>query len=220
MNTFQKEMLKKGKSISLTLLSLLVFIACEKEAKPGMGGGPGKGKDMPPSVVDYTIATGQELTRTILATGNLLANETVEIRPERAGRLEKIYFKEGGQVVKGALLAELDRDDLEAQLAKLKVNEQFAERELKRAKSLLDIEGITQEEYDRLSTNLNLVKADIRVTEVGIEKTKIFERVIMVISGVALAYPSTEADLVGFIGFGLVLVTQTITHFKLNPRSS
>ncbi|MBU6167730.1 MAG: efflux RND transporter periplasmic adaptor subunit [Bacteroidetes bacterium] len=174
MNTFQKEMLKKGKSISLTLLSLLVFIACEKEAKPGMGGGPGKGKDMPPSVVDYTIATGQELTRTILATGNLLANETVEIRPERAGRLEKIYFKEGGQVVKGALLAELDRDDLEAQLAKLKVNEQFAERELKRAKSLLDIEGITQEEYDRLSTNLNLVKADIRVTEVGIEKTKIF----------------------------------------------
>lgn len=112
MNTFQKEMLKKGKSISLTLLSLLVFSACEKEAKPGMGGGPGKGKDMPPSVVDYTIATGQELTRSILATGNLLANETVEIRPERAGRLEKIYFKEGGQVVKGALLAELDRDDL------------------------------------------------------------------------------------------------------------
>lgn len=53
-----------------------------------------------------------------------------------------------------------------------------------------------------------------------IEKTKIFERVIMVISGVALAYPSTEADLIGFIGFGLVLVTQTITHFKLNPRSS
>ena len=53
-----------------------------------------------------------------------------------------------------------------------------------------------------------------------IEKTKIYERVIMVISGVALAYPSTEADWVGFVGFGLVLVTQTITHFKLNPRAS
>jgi membrane fusion protein (multidrug efflux system) len=45
---------------------------------------------------------------------------------------------------------------------------------VKRAKALLDIDGITQEEYDRLGTNLNLVKADIRVTEVGIEKTKIF----------------------------------------------
>ena len=39
----------------------------------------------------------------------------------------------------------------------------------------------------------------------------------MVISGVALAYPSTEADLIGFIGFALVLITQIITHFKLNP---
>ena len=52
------------------------------------------------------------------------------------------------------------------------------------------------------------------------EKTKVFERVIMVISEVALAYPSTEADLIGFVGFALVLITQVITHFKLNPKSS
>jgi hypothetical protein len=42
----------------------------------------------------------------------------------------------------------------------------------------------------------------------------------MVISGVALAYPSTEADLIGFVGFALVLITQSITHFKMNPRAS
>jgi hypothetical protein len=41
-----------------------------------------------------------------------------------------------------------------------------------------------------------------------------------VISGVALAYPSTEADFVGFIGFGLVLVTQSMTYFKLNRKAS
>jgi hypothetical protein len=40
-----------------------------------------------------------------------------------------------------------------------------------------------------------------------------------VASGVALAYPATEADLIGFIGFGLVLITQTIRHFKLRPKS-
>lgn len=53
-----------------------------------------------------------------------------------------------------------------------------------------------------------------------IEKTTIFERILMVISGVALAYPSTEADLVGFIGFGLVLITQTITHLKSKPTTA
>jgi TRAP-type uncharacterized transport system fused permease subunit len=53
-----------------------------------------------------------------------------------------------------------------------------------------------------------------------IEKTKVFERVIMVIAGVALAYPATEADIIGFAGFALVLVTQAITHSRLKPRSS
>jgi hypothetical protein len=42
----------------------------------------------------------------------------------------------------------------------------------------------------------------------------------MVISGVALAYPSTEADLIGFVGFALVLITQLMTHYKLNPKST
>ncbi|WP_269459792.1 hypothetical protein [Polynucleobacter necessarius] len=42
----------------------------------------------------------------------------------------------------------------------------------------------------------------------------------MVVSGVALAYPSTEADLVGFIGFGLVLVTQSMTYLKPNRKPS
>ena len=53
-----------------------------------------------------------------------------------------------------------------------------------------------------------------------IEKTKIYERILMVASGVALAYPSTEADLVGFIGFGLVLITQIMRHIKLKPTAA
>jgi TRAP transporter 4TM/12TM fusion protein len=53
-----------------------------------------------------------------------------------------------------------------------------------------------------------------------IEKTKLFERIVMVISGIALAYPATEADLVGFIGFGLVLATQTITHLRSKPTAA
>jgi len=53
-----------------------------------------------------------------------------------------------------------------------------------------------------------------------IEKTKVFERIVMVISGIALAYPATEADLIGFVGFGLVLVTQMITHLRSKPTAA
>ncbi|MCX7223741.1 MAG: TRAP transporter fused permease subunit, partial [Burkholderiales bacterium] len=47
-----------------------------------------------------------------------------------------------------------------------------------------------------------------------IEKTHMFERIVMVVAGVALAYPDNWADLVGFTGFILVLITQTIRHLK------
>ena len=53
-----------------------------------------------------------------------------------------------------------------------------------------------------------------------IEKTKVFERIVMVISGIALAYPATEADLIGFVGFGLVLVTQMIAHLRSKPTAA
>lgn len=48
-----------------------------------------------------------------------------------------------------------------------------------------------------------------------IEKTNLFERVVMIVGGVALAYPSVTTDLVGFASFGVVLVTQWIRHLKL-----
>jgi hypothetical protein len=42
----------------------------------------------------------------------------------------------------------------------------------------------------------------------------LFERWILILSGVALAYPSNFADIAGFIGFGLVLVIQFIKNKK------
>ena len=48
-----------------------------------------------------------------------------------------------------------------------------------------------------------------------IEKTNLFERVVMVAAGVALAYPSNMADVVGFAGFGVVLVTQWLRHARM-----
>jgi TRAP transporter 4TM/12TM fusion protein len=53
-----------------------------------------------------------------------------------------------------------------------------------------------------------------------IEKTNVFERSVMVISGVALAYPSTEADMIGFVGFGVVLITQILRNRKLHRSTA
>jgi membrane fusion protein (multidrug efflux system) len=119
------------------------------------------------------VVAAQALENTIQTTGNLVANEFVDIRPERSGRLTKILFNEGSPVQQGALLAELDRTELEAQLAKLRVNEAYYIREIARAKDLLAIDGIAQEEFDRISLSLDQTRADIRITEVAIDKTRI-----------------------------------------------
>jgi membrane fusion protein, multidrug efflux system len=162
-------------------LILISLGACKgKEAGPAGPGGPGKpgpggpgGPPAGPIPVDYQIISAQVLENTLYSTGNLVANEQVEIRPERSGRMTKLLFREGSLVQKGALLAELDREELEAQLAKLKVNESYAERELKRAKDLLAIDGIAQEDYDRIALSLDQTRADIRLTQVALDKTRI-----------------------------------------------
>jgi TRAP-type uncharacterized transport system fused permease subunit len=50
-------------------------------------------------------------------------------------------------------------------------------------------------------------------------KTNFIERWVLIISGVLLAYPASWADLLGFVGFGIVLLTQYTRNKKtiLNP---
>jgi TRAP-type uncharacterized transport system fused permease subunit len=52
-----------------------------------------------------------------------------------------------------------------------------------------------------------------------IEKTNILERTLMIVSGVALAYTSPTADMIGFTGFGLVLILQFFKYFKAKPTA-
>jgi hypothetical protein len=42
----------------------------------------------------------------------------------------------------------------------------------------------------------------------------------MIVSGVALAYTSPTADMIGFTGFGLVLILQFFKYFKAKPKPS
>jgi hypothetical protein len=46
------------------------------------------------------------------------------------------------------------------------------------------------------------------------------ERSLLIISGVALAYTSPTADMIGFAGFGLVLLTQFFKYFRAKPKQS
>lgn len=109
----------------------------------------------------------------ISATGNLIANETVEIRSERSGRLVSLNFQESSIVQSGKLLAQIDDSELLAQRSRLMINLDLAKKEVARGDELLKVQGISEEEMDRLQNQVEDINAEIKILDIQIEKSKV-----------------------------------------------
>jgi membrane fusion protein (multidrug efflux system) len=111
-----------------------------------------------------------ELQDKIQTAGSILANEEVEIRSEISGRITKLFFKEGDNVRKGAILFHINDEDLKARLRKLQFNKKLAEDNEFRQKKLLEKEAISQREYDIAVNSVNTIQADIEDLQAQIAK--------------------------------------------------
>ncbi len=143
----------------------------------GKGGTPGDGKGgggapPPQSIMGYVVAV-QNLKEEVVSSGSLLPNEQVDIYPEVAGRIVQMNIREGQPVAKGALLLKLYDGDLKAQLQKLYAQEENARRTEDRNKQLLARGGISRQEYDLATTNLQGAVADIELVKANLSKTEI-----------------------------------------------
>src|SRR3954452_12014481 len=94
----------------------------------------GQGFQMPPPVVEVTPVALGAVDRTVEAVGTLRANEAVAVRPEIAGRVVAIGFKEGEKVRKGATLITLDDSVFVAEVAEKAANRKLSELAYERAK--------------------------------------------------------------------------------------
>jgi membrane fusion protein, multidrug efflux system len=150
------------------IIILIVFIACkDKKKENNLQQKPAA----PPTTVDVMLATTQSVSGSFEANGSVIPNESVEIRPEISGRLTYLYLPEGARVSQGTILAKINDADLQAQLAKIKVQLALAEKTEARLKKLIDINGINQADYDAAVTQVNSLKADINVLLAQLEKT-------------------------------------------------
>ncbi|MEW6060420.1 MAG: efflux RND transporter periplasmic adaptor subunit [Bacteroidota bacterium] len=110
--------------------------------------------------VEGVVIVPQPLENVVRSSGTVLASEAVDLVAEVAGRVEKIYFKEGAHVTKGDLLVKINDDDLQAQLKKTELQIQLASEQEKRQRQLFEINGISQEQYDIAVNQVNTLKAD------------------------------------------------------------
>jgi len=145
-------------------------MACKQEKnqeapRRGRGGGPIQAEG-------FVVRT-TSLSENIEVPGTLLPFEVTEIRAEITGRVVKLNIPEGSYVQKGTLLVKLFDDDLQAQLQKLQVQLQIAQKTFERYSQLLKISGISQQEVDLSELEVNNLKADIELVKVNIGKTEI-----------------------------------------------
>lgn len=150
-------------------ITIISAIGCKEKEAPKNGGGRPNGM----AAKAYVVAP-QQFYQEYGTSGTLLANESVEIHPEISGRVTGIHFREGSHVKQGQLLVQLYDANINAQIQKLKAQKNLQEATQKRQKSLLDIGGISQQEYETTQTQLQSVDADIAYAEAQLRSTRIY----------------------------------------------
>jgi membrane fusion protein (multidrug efflux system) len=115
----------------------------------------------------------RKLVNSIHATGTLLANEEVDLRSEIAGKVERIFFREGSRIRRGELLVKINDDDLKAQFQKAESQKKLAEDREARRKQMLDKAVISPEDYEVALNELNSYNAEIELLRARLSKTEL-----------------------------------------------
>jgi membrane fusion protein (multidrug efflux system) len=133
-----------------------------------------KGTPKRPSFkVDGYVIKTESFSETIEVPGSIVANEVTEIHPEVSGRIVNLYLREGQFVSKGAIIAKIYDGDLQAQLKKSQAQLGIAKANEERAAKLLEIQGISKQDYDAALLNVKNIEADIDITKTQIALTEV-----------------------------------------------
>lgn len=157
--------------LKLSILVLLsgLFVRCGSSEISGSEGQRGA----PTISVEVQAIKAEPIQHKITVTGSVLANEAVELRSEISGRIIQLNFDEGTFVQKGALLVKINDRDLRAQLKQLELRDSLLSRDLYRQQQLLAIKAISQEEFDQVETELELLRSEQEVVRTQIERTSV-----------------------------------------------
>ncbi|MBY6263573.1 efflux RND transporter periplasmic adaptor subunit [Azospirillum sp. 412522] len=128
---------------------------------------PGGAPPMPVEAAQVRVGV---VERTVTAVGSLLSNESVVIRPEIAGRISEIAFKEGQRVTRGSVLVRLDDAIARATLAQAQASIAFSRAELSRADQLVRQNTGPLRNREQASAKLLADEAAVQLAKAQLEK--------------------------------------------------
>ena len=112
-------------------------------------------------------------SNTVTAVGALIAEDSVVLRPEIDGRIEKIQFAEGQPVKKGAVVVTMDAAEQRARVAAAAADLNLAESRFRRSEELVAQNFISRQALDEARANLDIVRARLTQEKVALDKTVI-----------------------------------------------
>ncbi|MGP8215658.1 MAG: efflux RND transporter periplasmic adaptor subunit [Bacteroidia bacterium] len=149
--------------VVIIVIAILIYI--RPKEKNTIVGPQGLKKATP---VEAMIVRATHASNIIKISGNIISNEEVNLQSQIAGIVTEVNFTEGAHINKGDLLIKIDDSQYQAQLQKDEVAKELDQVTVDRTKKLLDINGVSQQDYDIAVNNLNSVLADMKLIQVTI----------------------------------------------------
>jgi membrane fusion protein, multidrug efflux system len=133
----------------------------------------GAGSGPPPMPVEVAVARMDTVVDAILATGQIEAMQSVELRPDIEGRIAEILVREGVAVGRGTPLFKVDDAELKAQVARAEADRDLARQSLVRTRDLLAQKASSQSELERAEATARSSEAQLDLLTVRLARTTV-----------------------------------------------
>lgn len=135
---------------------------------PGGPGGPGG-----PVAVEVGVVSSITLTDDVRAVGSLTSEQSVVLRPEVSGRIQRFGFDDGQRVRKGQLLVQLDDTLQQAQLKQAQAQASIARTNLQRSRELLAQGFVSQSAVDQNAASLEVAEAQVALAQAQLTRMRV-----------------------------------------------
>ena len=120
---------------------------------------------------EVVAARADTVVDAILATGQIEAMQSVELRPDIEGRIAEILVREGATVARGAPLFKVDDAELRAEVARAEADRDLARQSLARTRELLGQKASSQSELERAEATSRSTEAQLALLKVRLDRT-------------------------------------------------
>ncbi len=156
------------KHLAALLISAAAAACAEAEPNNGPGAGGGANWGVP---VEVAVARTDTVVDAILATGQIEAINSIELRPEVDGRLVEILVREGAVVGFGTPLFKVDDAELKAQVARLEAERDLADQALRRTRELLEQNASSEADLEQAEASARSSQAQLELQQLRLERT-------------------------------------------------